>query len=145
MAGIVSTLVEVLLWRILTDDFPAVLFRDARLTAALVLGRSVLQPAATFDAGIMLVATLLHFTLSLAYAAVCVPLTARLEAGPALVAGAGFGIGLYVVNLYGFTAVFPWFAVARGAIALSAHAVFGMTAIAVYRSLSRARHRPGGR
>ena len=144
MAGIAATLVEVLLWLILTDDFPAMLFRDARLTAALVLGRSVLPSSATFDALVMLVATLLHFMLSIAYAAVCAPLAARLEIRPALAAGAGFGIGLYVVNLYGFTAVFPWFAAARGGIALSAHGVFGMTAVAVYRSVSRARRRSGG-
>jgi hypothetical protein len=54
IAGTLATLIQVLLWLIFTDDFSAILFRDARLTAALVLGASVLPPPATFDAGVML-------------------------------------------------------------------------------------------
>ncbi|MGA8147390.1 MAG: hypothetical protein WB870_07435 [Gallionellaceae bacterium] len=49
----------------------------------------------------------------------------RLGAIPAYVAGVGFGVALYVVNLYGFTAIFPWFAQSRGWITLIAHGVFG--------------------
>lgn len=133
IAGTLATLVQVLLWLVFTDDFPAILFRDARLTAALVLGGSVLPPPATFDAVIMLAATLVHFTLSIAYAALLAPL--RLGGVTALLAGAVFGVALYIVNLYGFTAIFPWFAQARGWIALVAHTVFGMSVISVYRWL----------
>lgn len=147
VAGTVATLIQLLLWLIFADDFPAILFRDARLTAALALGESVLQPSASFDAGIMLVAVLLHFTLSIAYAALFAQLVAGVDSGySALLAGAGFGVVLYIVNLYGFTAIFPWFAAARGWIALSAHVVFGATAISVYRCLTigPVRSRPGG-
>ena len=35
VAGVVSTLVQVVLWVALTDAFPATLFRDARLAAAI--------------------------------------------------------------------------------------------------------------
>lgn len=146
IAGTLSTLIQVLLWLVFTDDFPAILFRDARLTAGLVLGGSVLPPPATFDVGIMLAATLIHFTLSITYAALLAPLAARLEAVPALLAGAGFGVMLYMVNLYGFTAIFPWFAQARGWITLIAHGVFGVTVSAVYLYLnvSHARCRSAG-
>lgn len=145
IAGALATLVQVLLWLFFTDDFPVTLFRDARLTAALVLGSPVLPPPATFEAGIMLAATLVHFALSVAYAALLVSCTARLGGFPALLAGAGFGVVLYVVNLYGFTEVFPWFAQARSWIALVAHGVFGVTVISGYRCLHirNERSRPG--
>jgi hypothetical protein len=133
IAGTSATLVQVLLWLVFTDAFPAILFRDARLTAALVLGSSVLPPPVTFDTGIMLAATLIHFALSVVYAALLARLTSGLENIPALLAGAAFGIVLYFINLYGFTAVFPWFAQARGWITLIAHAVFGVTVILVCR------------
>ena len=133
IAGTSATLVQVLLWLVSTDAFPAILFRDARLTAALVLGSSALPPPATFDTGIMLVATLIHFALSVVYAALLARLTSGLENIPALLAGAAFGIALYFINLYGFTAVFPWFAQARDWITLIAHAVFGVTVTLVCR------------
>ena len=44
VAGVLATLVQVLLWLVFTDDFMALLLRDARLTAALVLGQKVLPP-----------------------------------------------------------------------------------------------------
>jgi len=135
MAGIVSTLMQILLWLVFTDDFPAILYRDARLTAAMVLGSSVLSPAATFDVGVMLMATLIHFMISITCAVLLALVTARLDIIPAPLAGIGFGIALYVVNLYGFTAIFPWFAQTRGWITLIAHGVFGLTAISVYRWL----------
>lgn len=143
-AGTISTLIQVLLWLIFTDDFPAILFRDARLTATLLLGVSVLPPPTTFDIGAMLTATLIHFTLSIIYAAVLAALTTRLDAIAAFWAGLSFGIALYMVNLYGFTAIFPWFAQARGWITLIAHGVFGVAAIAAYRwrDISNARSRP---
>lgn len=134
-AGTVATAVQVLLWLALSAGFPGVLFRDARLTAALVLGRQVLPPPATFDTAVWVAATLIHFTLSIAYAALIGPLAQRLAGARLLVSGAVLGIALYVVNLYGFAALFPWFAQARGWIAAAAHVAFGVTAVAAYRFL----------
>ena len=96
IAGTLATLIQVLLWLVFTDDFPAILYRDARLTAAMVLGGSVLPPPATFDVGIMLAATLVHFALSIVYAALLAPLTVRLGDVLALLAGAVFGVALYI-------------------------------------------------
>ena len=50
---------------------------------------------------------------------------------------AGVGSALYAVNLYGFTALFPWFAQARDWITITAHLMFGVTAAGVYRWLER--------
>jgi hypothetical protein len=141
VAGVLATLVQVLLWLVFTDDFMDLLLRDARLTAALLLGQRVLPPPLGFDAGIMLTATLIHFALSIIYAALLAPLAARLTLIPSLLAGAGFGGALYLVNLYGFTAIFPWFAQSRGWITLVAHLVFGLSVMAVYRC--GVRYRPG--
>jgi hypothetical protein len=135
VAGTAATLVQVLLWLLFTPDFPGILFRDARLTAALVLGARVLPPPATFGAAIFVVATVIHFALSIAYAAILCPLVARHGNVWAVAAGAVFGVALYVVNLYGFAALFPWFVQARGWIAAVAHVAFGVSAVASCRFL----------
>jgi hypothetical protein len=146
-AGTAATLVQVALWLAFDPGFPGVLFRDARLTAALVLGGHVLPPPETFDGTVWIVASVIHFALSIAYAALLGPLASRLSGGRMLMSGAVFGIALYVVNLYGFGALFPWFAQARGWIAAAAHVAFGVTAVAAYHFL-RVRYggsRPGAR
>lgn len=125
------------LWALFTDAFPAALFRDARLTAAILMGRDVLPPPASFDPWIMLVAACIHFSLSIVYGVMVAIITSRTAAGIAISIGAGFGASLYVVNLYGFTAIFPWFAEVRGWITLAAHIVFGATAAATYKALER--------
>lgn len=131
-AGVSATLVQLLLWAVSGDDALALLQRDARLTAALVLGRAVLPPAAGADAVILLAATLVHFALSLLYAALLAPLAGRLSPVPSLLVGAGFGGALYAINLHGFTWLFPWFVESRGWETLAAHLAFGLTVMGVY-------------
>ena len=137
VAGVVSTLAQMPLWALFTDTFPSSLFRDARLTAAILMGRDVLPPPATFNLSIMLVAACIHFTLSIVYGVMVAIMTSRTGTGTAISIGAGFGASLYVVNLYGFTAIFPWFAEVRDWITLAAHIVFGVTAAATYKVLER--------
>jgi len=50
----------------------------------------------------------------------------RQPAGPVIIAGAGYGLGIYIVNLYGLTLLFPWFSVARGGVTLATHLLFGL-------------------
>jgi hypothetical protein len=125
-AGSLAALFQALVWISFTDDFPAVLYRDARLTAAVILGTSVLPPPATFDVSIMLTATLVHFGLSFFYAGLLAA-SAPIRNVSALLLGITFGIVLYLVNLYGFTLIFPWFTHARGWITLVTHVVFGVS------------------
>lgn len=136
-AAVGSTVIELLLWSIAGDDAVRNLFRDARLTAAIVLGRSVLGTSTGFDPIVMGVATLVHAALSLAYAAVLAMVVRNMSLGAALLAGGVFGLILYGVNLHAFTAIFPWFIAVRGAITLVAHLVFGVTAAAVYHVVKR--------
>ncbi|NMG53776.1 sodium:proline symporter [Aromatoleum aromaticum] len=136
VAGIVATVAQLALWWIFSDALPAILFRDARLAAAIVMGPGVLPPPATFDVVVMLVATVVHFALSIMYGVVLAPLVATLDARRVLPAGSVFGLALFVLNMYGFTLVFPWFDAARDWITAAAHVVFGATAAAVCRHLS---------
>lgn len=131
-AAVGSTVIELLLWAIAGDDAVRNLLRDARLTAAIVTGRCVLGSSGGFDPLVMGVATLVHAALSLVYAAVLARLVHGLSRRATLLAGGAFGLVLYGVNLYAFTAIFPWFIPVRGAITLIAHLVFGITAAAVY-------------
>ena len=71
VAGIVATGAQVALWWLFLDDaLPGNLYRDARLTAAMLMGPEVLPPPSTFDWAVMVVATFIHFMLSIAYSLV---------------------------------------------------------------------------
>src|ERR1700681_300640 len=133
-AGVVATVAQIGLWWAASEPLPAMLFRDARLTAAIVIGRQVLPPPATFDWSIMLVATLVHFALSIAYGLTLSVFISRLSTPLSLLAGAAFGLFLYAINMYGFTFVFPWFAATRDGITAATHVVFGVVAAAVYKA-----------
>lgn len=135
-AGVASTLIQILLWWGFTDASPwSLLSRDARLTAAVVMGRKVLPPSVAFDPAVWLAAALIHFALSIAYAAILAPLILDVETGVGMIVGAAFGAAIYVVNLYGFTAIFPWFVLVRGWITLTAHVAFGVTLAGVGKAL----------
>src|SRR6266567_717912 len=140
-AGIFSTIIEIALWLVFSDAFPAILFRDARLAAAIVTGRGALAPPASFDWHVTLVATLVHFALSIFYGLILSWLISRLISRPvapvSAIVGAAFGMMLYAVNMYGFTVVFPWFDAARDWITATAHVVFGITVALVYKMLSQ--------
>lgn len=140
-AGVIATAVQLLFWWLAGVPVLETLLRDARLTAALIMGTGVLPPPSTahWDAywDILLVATLIHFALSVGYAVIAVQLTARLHTGSALVVGALYGLLIYAVNLYGLTLLFPWFAVARDWVTLLTHVVFGVTLAGGCRLLSK--------
>jgi hypothetical protein len=133
-AGVVATIVQVALWWAASAPLPALLFRDARLTAAIVMGRGVLSPPVAFDATVIVIATLIHFALSIAYGCALSVFLSRLSLPRSLVAGAAFGLCLYAINMYGFTSIFPWFTAARGGITAVAHLVFGVVAAGVYKT-----------
>jgi hypothetical protein len=134
-AGTLSTIVQVLLWVAFVDDWPAMLARDTRLAAALLLGTGVLPPPATFDSVVIAAATAVHGALSLAYVGVVAWLVGPRPPATAALIGALFGIALYVVNMYGFTLVLPWFAAARDWITVVAHVAFGVSGALAYRAL----------
>jgi hypothetical protein len=132
-AGVVATVAQIALWWAASEPLPAILFRDARLTAAIVMGHQVLPPPATLDWPIMLVATLVHFALSTAYGLTLSVFISRLSTPLSLLAGAVFGLFLYAINMYGFTFLYPWSAAARDWITATTHVVFGLVVVAIYK------------
>ena len=133
VAGTLATVTQMLLWAATGEDAWELLLRDSRLTAALVLGRPALSPSAGVDIRALTAAAVVHFSLSIIYAALLLPVTKRLPPTAAMLAGALFGALLYLLNLYALTAIFPWFAEARGGITLAAHIVFGLSVVSTYR------------
>jgi hypothetical protein len=133
VAGTLATVTQMLLWAVTGADAWELLLRDSRLTAALVLGRPALSPSAGVDIRALTAAAVVHFSLSIIYAALLLPVTKRLPPTAAMLAGAFFGALLYLLNLYALTAIFPWFAEARGVITLAAHIVFGLSVMSTYR------------
>jgi hypothetical protein len=115
------------LWWLANIPVVETLLRDTRLTAALLMGPAVLPPPTTLQWDILLVATLIHFALSVAYAIIPARVAGRLPNRALLLTGSLYGLTIYAVNLYGFTLFFPWFVVARDWATLLAHLVFGMT------------------
>lgn len=111
-----------------------------RMMAAILLGEGVLPPPATFDVGIIMAAMGLHLVLSIVYAVVFAVLVNRLSFGSALALGGFGGLALYLVNFYGFTALFPWFAMARIWISIFGHVVFGLVAAGAYVAIRKHHH-----
>lgn len=143
LAGTLATAAQMLLWWLGATPVVDTLLRDARLTAALLLGPSALAAEPVWRWDVLLAATLIHFTLSFIYAAIALPFARPLAMAHALLAGAAFGLAIYAVNLHGFTLLFPWFAVARGWATLIAHGVFGATLGWACRLFSRGAGGPG--
>lgn len=141
-AGTVATVAQMALWWLTAVPALETLLRDARLTAAIVMGQGVLSTTPSWRWDILAVATLIHFALSIAYAAPPTLVVDRLRSGAALVAGAGYGTAIYGINLYGFTAFFPWFTVSRGGVTLLTHLVFGLVLAGVCKWLMSAEPSP---
>ncbi len=138
-AGVIAGAVFMMLEMILVPLFGmGSAWGPPRMIAAMLLGKHVLPAMghpATFDFGVLMVAMMILFVLSIAYAIVLSLIVNRTETGPATAVGAGYGLLLYLVNFYIFTATFPWFAMARGGIGIFSHIVFGLVAGACYKAL----------
>ncbi len=99
-----------------------------RMIAAMGMGESVLPPPATFDLTIMMVAMMIHLMMSVLLGVVLGWIIShwRLSLATSIIVGTIFGLVVYFVAFYLMTAVFPWFAMARGGISIFAHAFFGL-------------------
>jgi hypothetical protein len=107
-----------------------------RMIAAIVLGRDVLPPPQTFDFGVLITALVVHFLLAILYALILASLVHRLLIISALLTGAVFGLGLYVLNFYLFTNVFEWFVMQRTWVTVFIHLVFGVLTTWSYKVLA---------
>ena len=137
IAGVVFLVLEMAMVAMFLGGSP---WDPPRMMAAIVLGERVLpmpgQPP-PLTATVVLAALGVHFVLSTIYALILSALLARLPSRAAIAVGTVFGATLYIVNFYGFTAVFPWFAMARNWVSIFAHAVFGLAVAWAYAALAR--------
>ena len=110
-----------------------------RMMAAIVMGEAVLPPPASFDLGIMAVAMMVHFPLSIVFALILGWAISHWELNRAasVVAGLLFGLAVYLVDFYMMTEIFPWFAKARTTITLVSHALFGLVLGWSYRAIEK--------
>ena len=135
VAGIVFMMLEMVLVATIGGQSP---WGPPRMIAAMVMGRDVLPPPATFNLGVMMVAMMIHFMVSIILAAIFgwVVSHRRMNLPTTLIAGVGFGLVVYFVNFYLMTGVFPWFAMARGGIAIFSHAMFGLVLGWIYYAMA---------
>ena len=107
------------------------------MIAAIVMGEGVLPPPATFDLMVLMAAMAVHFMLSIVIGVAFALIASRFGWLMAVIVGAVVGLGLYVVNFYGMTAVFPWFAMARNTISIVSHIAFGLMLGLSYKALAK--------
>lgn len=140
-AGVVAGLTMILLETLLSALFNGP-DDPVRSIAAIALGDSVLPPLSPLTAIVFLAAMGVHLPLSLIYARALAVLSHGLRPAPAAAVGASFGAVLYALNYYALSTAFPWFAQARGWIALTAHLAFGVTAAVSYAVATEGRRPP---
>ncbi len=134
IAGAVFMMLEMIMVPLFMGGSP---WGPPRMIAAIGMGQGVLPPPATFDAVILMVAMLIHFAVSVGLAFVFAFIARGRSLAHAIGLGAVFGLVVYLVNFYGMTAFFPWFAMARGWVSIFAHVMYGVVLGWVYVSRSR--------
>jgi len=104
------------------------------MIAAMVMGKDVLPPPATFSAPIMMVAMGIHLIMSVVYGLVLGAIVHRMGKGTALATGAVFGlVAVYFVNFHVVAPMmFPWFTEAQNWVSVISHVMFGIVVAAVY-------------
>ncbi|NPT56678.1 hypothetical protein GNZ13_19325 [Paraburkholderia sp. 5N] len=117
------------------------LLEPPRMVAAIMLGRGALQSPQAFSIGIVLAAFVVHFALAIILALILglIMTSFNLDSsmGMASLAGGAFAVAVYLINFYGMTRFFPWFAEARNGASLFVHIVFGIVAANLYMRLER--------
>lgn len=112
-----------------------------RMIAAMVMGREVLAPPATFDIGIMMSAMMIHFPLSIIYGLLLGWIVHRLSGINALSVGVFFGLAIYLLNFYLIApAMFPWFVEMQNGLSLTSHVIYGATLGGAYAGMRH--HKP---
>ena len=141
IAGIVFMMLEMALVGTVGGGSP---WAPPRMIAAMGMGEGALPPPPSFDAGIVAVGMAIHMILSILLAIVLGWMIShwRMNLLTAIVAGTVFGLVVYFVDFYIMTAVFPWFAMARGTISIFAHAVFGLVLGWTYHAIAKQTSEP---
>ncbi len=103
--------------------------------ASLVMGKDMLMDDT--GPGIIAVALVVHFALSLVFTLVIAVVVHRWGLAVGLIGGAILGLSLYAINLYTMTLLFDWFFAINSTVLAVSHIVFGMVAGGIYEALDR--------
>ncbi len=106
-----------------------------RYFGSIVLGSQVLAPPATYDGTVLIAALITHYVLSIGFTLLLAYIIHRWGLLAGIVLGGLFGLGLYSINYYTVTTLFPWFFALAGTPMAVAHAVFGALAGGIYEGL----------
>jgi uncharacterized membrane protein YagU involved in acid resistance len=135
IAGILFMMVEMLMVKFLMGQSP---WGPPRMMAAMVLGKDVLPPPATFDLGIMMTAMMIHLPLSIVYGLILGWAAHRFSNMGTIAIGVLFGLAIYLINFYLVApVVFPWFTQAQNWVSLVSHLMFGFVLGGAYAGLRR--------
>ncbi|SAL85748.1 sodium:proline symporter [Caballeronia arvi] len=133
VAGTAFLILGAFLMAVVTGQDPMV---QPHMIAASILGRGALQSPESFSIGIVLVAFAVHFALAILFAVVLSLIIASFSFDSsfamASIVGIVFGLVVYLLNFYGLTRLFPWFAEARNWATALTHLVFGVVAADLY-------------
>lgn len=136
-AGAVLMVLELLWSTLVSGESP---WAVSYMISAIVTGPETLQ-STDFSVTVVAVALAAHYALGVLFglvlAAIIVPFRLDSTMGMVLLAGAVFGVVLYLLNFYGMTRFFPWFAELRGAPTVITHLIFGITAAFLYWKFNR--------
>jgi hypothetical protein len=107
-----------------------------RLSASIAMGNAVVASTKPITSDILFIGLMVHFLLSIWYAVLLGMLIHKLRTGRAVVAGAGFGLLMYLFHFYVLVGMYPWVVNFRGGIALVTHLIFGMSVAWIYSRLN---------
>jgi len=141
-AGIISGVIFLAINMLLMKIYVGSPWVTVRLVASIAMGARVLPPPATFDAGIFVVAILVHLPLSIAFASLIAAILHRWGLLVGIIGGAIFGLALYAINFYTFTFFFPTFFPMRSWIMAVSHVIFGACAGGIYENLEVEKYVP---
>lgn len=138
IAGLIAGGLTLLLWMILLVLVTGgSLWTPFHHIAAILLGQDVLTPSQSIDFRIVLTGVLIHLFLSVIYAIILAFIIHRWGLIVGIFGGALFGLAIYLINYYTFTALYPWFFPLRSWIALVGHIFYGAAAGGIYEALER--------
>lgn len=138
LAGLIAGVVDLALLAALALA-QGEIWANMRMTAAILMGKGVLPPPATFDLVMFIVSSIVHFGLSMVYGLIVAWFVRKSGWAVGLMIGVAVGFGIYVVNYYVFAPLlFPWLSALRGGMVPTlVHPVFGLIAAAAYLKLRR--------
>ena len=141
LAGLVAGVVDLALLAASALAQGQSVWVNMRMTAAILMGPSVLPPPPTFDPLLWAASGVVHFGLSMIYGLIVAWFLRNASWRAGLIIGVAVGFGIYVVNYYLFAPLlFPWQLEQRGGMVPTLiHPVFGLIAAWAYLKLRRTR------